>query len=182
MGHRIREINMTDFAPGHRQRAYHIICDSLERDFARGIYTREQIDAYKRMLIPELLVHELLNPAVRSFVAIGDGRIVGTLATVEEDGGFEVSRLFSDPEFRGFGIGSAMLKYAEDQALRSSYDSCFTDIVDNPAIRKIFRVQGYTEECRITRPLHVPATLFRSPPLGTHITTINQVRMRKRLE
>ncbi|WP_028560566.1 GNAT family N-acetyltransferase [Paenibacillus pinihumi] len=97
-----------------------------------------------------LIRHSLQNlKAVFSMISLNEGRAgeyhIGTLATL--------------PESRGYGVGSRLIQFAEEQARRGGYGKCSLTVKkDNNQARKLYERLGYTIADSIEKP---PYSLYR---------------------
>ena len=84
------------------------------------------LDEYLSALYPPesnhlLGIDELMQPNVRFFVARQDQRVFGCGALkLEKDGSAEVKRMYVDPAARGLGIGKALMRAIEAEALAAA--------------------------------------------------------------
>jgi len=97
-----------------------------------------------------LIRHSLLHMKdVWSMVNLQEGKTgeyhIGTLATL--------------PESRGYGIGSKLIAFAEEQARKHRYDKCSLTVKkENTGALKLYERLGYVTEDSIDKP---PFSLYR---------------------
>lgn len=64
-----------------------------------------------------------------------------------DDGDFYIDTLCVDDQFRGYGIGTMLLKEAEKRAIQNGYSRISLNVAqDNPIARKLYNHIGYKEE------------------------------------
>jgi putative acetyltransferase len=128
---------------------------SVERESPRQAEVIElvsKLDAHVAGLYPPESNHSLdldafCGPEIRFFVARYRGTAVGCGALREDPSGYgEVKRMFVDPSLRGKGVGRAILRRVEQEAL-SSRLSCVrleTGTLQAEALG-LYRSEGYRE-------------------------------------
>ncbi len=106
----------------------------------------------------EQLSHELKDVKNHFYVAEAKGQIVGYMKLAEdnlpdcavEGKPLEISRIYADPELKGRGIGSSLIKIAEDEAKSMGYDALWLGVfqINEPAVsfykKKGFSIAGVT--------------------------------------
>lgn len=94
-------------------------------------------------------------------VAVKEGRVVGTAATVRYEGRFSwIGMVFVDPAERGQGIGTRLM----NEALGELKDMPSVRLDATPAGREVYRKLGFVDECQLSRmETVVPAGIRTSP-------------------
>lgn len=98
-----------------------------------------------------------------------DGRLVGTVTTVRYEPGFAwIGMVLVDPEFRGRGVGTALL----EEALRLPRDVTTVWLDATPAGYGLYRKLGFEEDSRLVR---MECTVPLMPMTGTSIEPLAAV-------
>jgi RimJ/RimL family protein N-acetyltransferase len=113
-----------------------------ERD---GIATEPPVDIEERAA-------GFARSAAESVVAIADGRIVGTLNVIVSRHGFGELGMLVERDWRGRGVGSALLQAAIGWARgRGLHKLCLEVFPHNTAAIGLYRKFGFAEEGRRVR-------------------------------
>ena len=90
----------------------------------------------------------LANPAIRSFLAVDDGRVVGvlTVSGAEDQPGVGVVRvLYVVPEWWGSGAGQLLMDRAQEELARDYPEAELTVLTANPRARRFYERNGWIE-------------------------------------
>lgn len=111
-----RKVNIIDYVPGNPLHRHAFA--SLNREWVEKYFVVEQVDE-DFFQNPESLTFDLGGTIIFAEV---DGELVGTVALVKRDDGFEFSKMAVSPRFQGLGIGrkvaEAMIERAAKMGLQ----------------------------------------------------------------
>ena len=169
--------------PDHVERDSAIIYANLDADRRKNIYTQRQVEAYRWLMSPEMLLKELSIGELNNYVGTHDDAVVGTVGLLIDGDDCEITRLFMDPARKNLRGGVRLLAHAEGVAAEHDYDSCFIDVAKSCKPQDIFRRNGYAQECFVIRTLVQPDCLvLEEGDNGVAAIKIEQIRLRKSLQ
>lgn len=92
------------------------------------------------------------------FLAVAEGEVIGVLAFRAAANGFQVDLVAVDPDRQGRGVGSALIKFAEHEALLAGYSAVAANVpeTDSDGLA-VWERRGYRP---IERHAHTDGTLI----------------------
>ncbi|WP_319477103.1 GNAT family acetyltransferase [Marispirochaeta aestuarii] len=100
---------------------------------------------------PSLAIDKKLEVDDQLYIALVDGKIIGTIMTGYDGHRGWIYSLAVQPEYRKSGIGSKLLKYAEEVLTEKGCMKINLQILStNTAVKDFYRKNGYEVEERIS--------------------------------
>ena len=100
---------------------------------------------------PMLADYPALIAEGKAWVAVRGGRLAGVLVQYETEEGFYVDTVAADPACQGTGVGRALLRFAESEALRRGFDAVYLRTNARMTENQVFYPKiGYVEYDRRT--------------------------------
>lgn len=94
------------------------------------------------------------------FVAISEGAVIGTVMAGYDGHRGWIYSLAVSPDYRGRGIGSALLKHAEEKIIRLGCVKINLQVLEaNDRAVQFYLGNGYTEEKRISMGKQIPENI-----------------------
>lgn len=121
----------------------------------RDVYSNTPADVVEEFLriylTPEAIADQIRAGAVYAFI-ICDGERAGFMAYEVDCEGMHLSKLYLLPEFRGNGIGSAVIGYVEDRAREDGLDSVHLEVNEiSPRTIAFYERLGYRASGRMAQ-------------------------------
>jgi GNAT superfamily N-acetyltransferase len=90
--------------------------------------------------------------AERGFLAVADDEVIGVLAFRAATSGFQVDVVAVDPARQGHGVGSALIKFAEHEALLAGYSAVAANVPESSSDGlAVWERRGYRPVERLAR-------------------------------
>ena len=105
-----------------------------------------------------------VDPVAKHFVAVRGGRIVGAARVYEAGGAAKIGRVAVKREYRGQGIGAALMEAAREWAAQAGYDECILH-AQTPVLGFYERL-GYRAEGEEFYEANIPHYRMRRPTEG----------------
>ncbi len=114
--------------------------------------TKDEVDT--------MIEFNVSNPSRHVFIAKKQGEVVGTVTAVEERSTLWITALATSPTHQGQGIGSALLAFVQEEALRKGSEAVMLDVeIDNDKALSVYEKAGFKPVLQIDYYVKTPATV-----------------------
>ncbi|MBA9088170.1 ribosomal protein S18 acetylase RimI-like enzyme [Fontibacillus solani] len=152
------------------QQAHHVLEHFFQQKGNRISYENVMVKEENEKVIAFMLTYHgsdaasLDQPFIDRLAA--NGVMAPVIQREAKDDEFYLDSIAVDPDYQGHGIGTEMLQLFERQASERGYDKIMLLVdQDNPAARKLYLRQGYSEDGSITVSGHIFDRMVKKPEI-----------------